>query len=391
VAFDASAPAAGYREVVPEAPNAISTWSGVAPMGAVVAGGRLLVTYIEDGRTVPRLFTLEGTPLGDIALPYEGSIWSGWVGTEADDTVFYSLSGLADPGTVYALDVRSGESRVFRAPDLPYRIDEIRTDFVRIPARDGAEIPAFVVRRAGTALDGHAPLVLYGYGFAGWNAAPYFYPLMASLVQRGAVWVVAAVRGDGGYGTDWHLAGRRRAKPTAIADYVDVSRWLVEQGFTSADRLIANGSSAGGALVAAAVVANPDLYRAMILDYPLVDVLRYDRFGNASGWVPEYGSASDPEDFAVLRGYAPLQRIAAGECYPATFLAPGENDGRTPPFHAYKLAAALERANGCQTPVLLRVSWGAGHASGADLERSLDNWADQATFLDAVLPEGSLR
>lgn len=391
VAFRATRPEDGYRVVVPEAADPISTWTGVAPVGAAVVGERLLVTYLSEGRAIPKLFSLEGEAKGQLELPYAGSLWSGWVGREHDTTVFYSLSGLADPATVYALDLDSGESELFRAPDMPYDLDDIRTDFVRVPARDGARIPAFVVRRTDTELDGTAPLVLYGYGYSGWDAAPYFYPLMASLVERGAIWVVAAVRGDGGYGTPWHLAGRRRNKPTAIADYVDVSRWLVANDYTAADRLVANGSSAGGALVAAAVTSHPDLYGAMILDYPFVDVLRYELFGTASGAVPEYGTVSDVGDFRVMRSYAPLQNLEPAACYPATFLAPGENDGRTPPLHAYKLAAALEDASACDAPVLLRISWGAGHTAGADLTRSLDNWADQAAFLDAVLPEGSLR
>ncbi|MEN8374329.1 MAG: prolyl oligopeptidase family serine peptidase [Gemmatimonadota bacterium] len=390
VAFDLERPRSGYVEVVPEAEESISTWFGFAPVGAVVTGERLLVTYAAMGRIVPRLFSLDGEPVMDVALPYEGSVWSGWVGREADGVVYYSLSGLVDPGTIYGLDLRTGESEVFEAPDLPYDLDGIATEYVRIPARDGAEVPAFVVRRKDTPLDGSAPLILYGYGFAGWNAAPYFYPLMASFVDRGGVWVVAVVRGDGGFGTAWHTAGRRRNKPTGIGDYVDVTRWLIDRGYTSADRMIANGSSAGGPLVSAAVTSNPDLYRAMILDYPLVDVLRYDRFSVASAWVAEYGTASDPADFEVLRSYSALHNLEDGRCYPATFLAPGENDGRTPPLHAYKLAAALE-TRACDAPVLLRTSWGAGHASGADLERSIANWADQLAFLDSVLPEGALR
>ena len=214
---------------------------------------------------------------------------------------------------------------------------------------------------------------------------------MAEFVNRGGVWAVSAVRGDGGYGSKWHLAGRRLNKWKGIHDYLDVSSWLVNQHYTSSDRLIANASSAGGALVAAAIVNNPNLYKAVLLDYPLIDVFRYDRFGYAKGWIPEYGSSENQDDYKVLKTYSPYHNLHDGTCYPATMLLPGENDGYTPPFHAYKFAAALQEATSCNNPVLVRVSWGAGHSSGATVQDSIENWADQLSFLSRVLTDDVLK
>lgn len=387
VAMNLSCSSSGHMdEIVPESPSAISTWFGFAPLGAVVAGGRLLVTRIEDGRSVIRIYSLQGRLQRTVTLPYEGSIWTGFIGSENQDTVYYSLSGLLDPGTVYGLNIASGRSRLFRAANLPYNLNDFVTEFVQIPADDGSHIPTFIVRRHDTQRNAQAPAVLYGYGFGGWNAAPYFYPLMAAFVNHGGIWAVPVIRGDGGYGTQWHLAGRRENKPRGISDYLEVTSWLVNHQYTSPDRMIANASSAGGALVAAAVVRKPDLYRVLLLDYPLIDVLRYDRFTYARGWIAEYGTSDNDADYPVLRSYSPYHNLVQGICYPATFIAPGENDGLTPPFHAYKFAAALQAASGCLHPFLVRVSWGAGHASGAGLQQSVENWTDQLSFLDEVLP-----
>jgi prolyl oligopeptidase len=298
-----------------------------------------------------------------------------------------------DPGTTYALDVATGRSSPARAASGEGRTDDVVTETMHVKASDGADIPVFLVRRRGVPRDGTAPAVLYGYGFSGWNASPYFYPAMAAFVRRGGLWAVPVLRGDGGYGTAWHLAGRARNKPRSIADYIDVAEALVQRHDTSKDRLVANGSSAGGPLVAAAAVKRPDLFRAVLLDYPLVDMLRYETAPLARRWVTEYGTVGDPEDLRILRSYSAYQNLVKGACYPAFFLAPGENDGIAPPWHAAKLAAALEnveRGSGCSRPVLLRVSWGAGHAAGADLETSVENWTDQMAFLSSVLPAGAL-
>jgi prolyl oligopeptidase len=208
---------------------------------------------------------------------------------------------------------------------------------------------------------------------------------MVLWLEMGGVWALPNTRGGGEYGEAWHRAGSLRNKPIAIDDYLAAAEWLVANGYTSADRLVANGSSAGGPVVGDAVLRRPELFGAAVLDFPVLDMLRYDRFTGAQAWRYEYGSPEDAEDFKVLRGYSPVHNVRAGVCYPPTLVAPGERDEIAPPFHAYKFVAALQAAQSCSKPVLLRVSWGGGHAYGADLDDSIENWSDQLAFLVKVL------
>ncbi|HUF34915.1 MAG TPA: prolyl oligopeptidase family serine peptidase [Gemmatimonadales bacterium] len=385
VAIDLRAPArARWVELIPQADATISSW-----IGATAIGDRIVVGYLEDARTEVRVFDGRGRLSYRLDLPREGSIWSGFVGSQQEPVAFYSLSGLVDPGTVYRLDVRTGESRVFQRPALGYDPDEFVTEQVFLESRDGTRLPMFLVHARGVRPGPPRPALMYGYGFGAWTAAPWFQPHMAVWLRRGGIWAVPNTRGGGEYGEEWHRAGSGLRKQNAIDDYLAAARWLIAEGWTTADLLVANGSSAGGAVVGAALVQQPDLFGAVVLDYPVLDMLRYDRFTVADRWQSEYGTVRDPAEFRALLAYSPVHNIERGVCYPPTLVSPGERDDVTPPFHAYKLVAALRDAQACDRPVHLRVSWGAGHSSGATLEDSIDTWADQLAFMYRVLGGGS--
>jgi prolyl oligopeptidase len=234
--------------------------------------------------------------------------------------------------------------------------------------------------------DGSAPVWMYGYGAFGWIPSLYFNPVTSVWIENGGIFALPSTRGGGEYGEDWHQAGSMRHKQTAIDDYIAAAEWLIRNRYTSADRLVANASSAGGVLGAAAVIQHPDLFGASILDYPVLDMMRYDHFTGGRKWSGEYGTVANSADFAALRAYDPMRNLRPGTCYPATLVSPGERDATTVPMHAYKYVAALQHAQGCDRPVLLRVSWGAGHSAGATPEESIQTWADQLAFLARVLP-----
>ncbi|HUO87312.1 MAG TPA: prolyl oligopeptidase family serine peptidase [Thermoanaerobaculia bacterium] len=381
IALDVGSPErANWRVLVPEAEETISSW-----IGATAIGERILIGYLKDARTLVRVFDEAGRLVDDLTLPREGSIWSGFAGSQDDPIAFYSLSGLVDPGTVYRLDVVTGESTVFQAPDVPYDPDDFATRQVFFTSRDGTRIPMFLVHGREVEPGSPQPVFMYGYGFGAWAAAPWFQPHMAVWLQRGGVWALPNLRGGGEYGDSWHRAGSVLGKQNAIDDYLAAAEWLIASGWTRPELLVANGSSAGGAVVGAALMQRPDLFGAGVLDYPVLDMLRYERFTGARSWRSEYGSVEDPAELRALLAYSPVHNVAEGRCYPPILVAPGERDEVTPPLHAYKFVAALQHRQACQEPVLLRVSWGAGHASGATLEDSIDTWADQLAFLDRVL------
>lgn len=381
VAIDLRSPArASWRELVPEAEETISSWVLARGLGDV-----LIVGYLRDALNLVRAFDARGRHLYDLDLPAPGSIWSGFVGRQGEPAAYYVLSGLADPGSIYRLDTGTGASRLVFRPDLAHDPEAFRTEQVFLESGDGTRIPMFLVRGPNSERPG--PVWMYGYGFGGWPAAPWFQPQIVAWLEMGGTWALPNTRGGGAYGEEWHAAGSRLRKQTAVDDYLAATEWLIEEGVTTPELMVANASSAGGAIAGAAIVQRPDLYGAAVLDYPVLDMIRYHRFTAAGGWRSEYGTAEDPEEFRALLAYSPVHNVEPGACLPATLVSPGENDQVTPPFHAYKFVAALGSAQACGKPVLLRVSWGAGHAAGADLESSIETWSDQLAFLARTLGE----
>ncbi|HEX2094781.1 MAG TPA: prolyl oligopeptidase family serine peptidase [Longimicrobiaceae bacterium] len=382
IAVDIRRPARRHwTDLIPEAEEAFDTWNP-----PIAVGGRLLVPYRREGRFVAKVFDTAGRLQYEVPFPRVGSIWSGYVGRMQDSAAFYTMSGLVDPGTVYRLDMRTGRSTVFLRSETSYNPDDYVTEQVFYTSRDGTRVPMFLVYRKGFVRDGRAPGWMYGYGALNWAAAPWFQPHLVQWLDQGGIWAEPGTRGGGEYGEAWHEAGSRHRKQNGIDDYIAAAEWLVANRYTSTDRLVAHTSSAGGPLVAAAVVQRPDLFGASILEYPALDVLRYDQFTGGRRWLGEYGTTTDPEDFKALIAYSPHHNLREGTCYPAVLATPGEKDQTAVPMHAYKFVAGLQHAQGCNRPVLLRVSWGAGHTSGATLDDSIDNWADQLAFTLRVLP-----
>ncbi len=384
VAVDARRPErAGWRELVPQAAEAIQTW--LPPVGV---GGRLIVEYRKDAKPLIKVFDLRGRPQYELKLPFLGSLWSGFAGKLQDGTAYYQLSGQTDPGRIYRLDVPTGRSTPDRADAAAGSRTETVTESVLYRGKDGMRIPMLLVYRKDLRRDGGAPVWMYGYGAFGWIPSLYFNPVTSVWIENGGIFALPSTRGGGEYGEEWHRDGAGRRKQAAIDDYIAAAEWLVRNRYTSADRVVANASSAGGVLGAAAVIQRPDLFGASVLDYPVLDMMRYDQFTGGRRWAGEYGTVADSADFAALRLYDPMRSLRPGTCYPATLVSPGELDATTVPMHAYKYVAALQHAQGCDRPVLLRVSWGAGHSAGATPEESIETWTDQLAFLARVLPRG---
>jgi prolyl oligopeptidase len=382
---DASEPAR-WTELVPQGPDAIDAW-----IGSSAVGDRLLIAYRKNAILTAKLFDRGGRFLQEVELPGLGSIWTGFSGKMGNPEALYTLQGVADPGTIYRMDVRTGGSSVFLKPSLPYETSRFVTEQVAATSRDGTRVPMYVVHRSDVPIDGQAPAWIYGYGSQSWTASPWFQPLIAQWLLAGGVWAVPNLRGGGEFGEAWHRAGTRRNKQNGIDDYLAAADWLVRHRYTSRDRLVAHTSSAGGVLVAAALVQRPGLFAAAVLEYPVIDVLRYDRFSAGSRWTDEYGVSSDSGDLAAMLQYAPLQNIHRGKCYPATLVTPGERDQTAAPMHAFKFVAALQAAQGCNRPVLLRVTWGGGHTAGATVPDAVENWTDQLRFVRATIARTKLR
>ena len=343
---------ASWKTVIAEGPHAIENVS--------LLGGRIVVEYLQDVKSRLTTFDLAGKPLGDVALPATGSL-SGFSGRDDSPLMFYAFTSPLYPTTVFAHDLASGRRTAFEAGKAPIDATHYETRQLFAKSRDGTQVPFFVTMRKDLALDGRNPTVLYGYGGFAVTNVPGYRPDVPAWLELGGVWVSASLRGGAEYGEAWHRAGMLEKKQNVFDDFIAVAEELVRQRYTSPAKLAISGGSNGGLLVAAAMQQRPDLFSAVLPAVGVLDMLRYDNFTGGKAWVTEYGSASDPRQFPFIYRYSPLHNLARGTCYPATLVTTADHDDRVVPSHSFKYTAALQTAQGCDKPVLIRVETGGSH------------------------------
>jgi prolyl oligopeptidase len=352
-------------------------------------GGKLAALYLKDASSRVRVFSRAGKLEREIKLPGLGTVTE-LHGRHQGRELFFGFTSFLTPTLVMRHDLGAG--RGWRRGDLrspvvwqklasPIDPDAFSVEQVRYPSRDGTLIPMFLVARKGLVRDGRAPALLYGYGGFNVNLTPGFVAGIGPFVERGGVYAVANLRGGGEYGETWHSAGVLGNKQTVFDDFIAAAEFLIRERITSRDRLAITGRSNGGLLVAAVLTQRPDLFRAAICGVPLTDMVRYHRFRIARLWIPEYGSAEDPEQFKFLYAYSPYHHVRDGVAYPATLVFTAESDTRVDPLHARKFAARLQAAQSGPGPILLRMEGQAGHGAGKPLGKLIEQQADEMAFL----------
>ena len=244
---------------------------------------------------------------------------------------------------------------------------------------DGTPVHVFVLSGSGSP-DTPQPAVLYGYGGFNVSLTPAYTAQALAWVAAGGVWAVANLRGGSEHGEDWHRAGMRERKQNVFDDFAAAGEHLVAQGWTTHDQLAVMGGSNGGLLVGATLTQRPDLAAAVVCSAPLLDMVRYERFGLGRTWNDEYGTAEDPVELGWLLGYSPYHAVREGTAYPAVLVTTFESDTRVDPLHGRKLAAALQHATASRAPVLLRRETSVGHGARA-VSRTVGLAADQLAFL----------
>lgn len=375
VAVDLSAPDA-LLPIVPEGPHAIE--------GCVAAGGQLVVTYLVDAANELRVFALDGRDLGQIEVPPLGSIGA-FPGDIDVPEAFFSYTSTTTPTEVWRWDARTGKAERSWSPAVPFAPDEYVTERSFYASRDGTRIPLYVSHRKDVPLAPDTPCILYGYG--GFNVAvkPGFSPGVLAWLEMGGTWAVANLRGGSEYGREWHEAGTKARKQNVFDDFVAAAEHLLAQGWTSTPKLAIHGRSNGGLLVGACLTQRPDLFGAAIPGVGVLDMLRYHRFTIGWAWASDYGRADDPMAFPYLRAYSPLHNLRVGACYPPTLVTTGQHDDRVVPAHSFKFAAALQAAQGCANPCLIRVETRGGHGAGKPTALQIEELADQWAFLVRAL------
>ncbi len=380
VAIDLARPAQSHwRDVVAE--------SELPIQGVSLVGEQLIVHYMQDARSRVDLFALDGTPQGELALPGIGKV-SGFSGSPESAETFYQFESFDNPGTIYRYRPAAGEVARFHQKSTGLDTSELQTRQVFYESKDSTRVPMFIVHRSGIALDGRNPTMLYGYGGFRQSMQPGWDLRLLGWLDLGGVLAIANLRGGGEYGADWHLAGTRERKQNTFDDFIAAAEWLISEQWTSPDKLAIYGRSNGGLLVGAVQLQRPELFAAAGPAVGVLDMLRYHTpSANARAWAGDFGLSENEADFRAQLAYSPVHNVRAGTCYPATIIHTGKFDDRVVPWHSYKFAAALQHAQGCDRPVLLRTETRAGHASGGSKPRHLliDEFAElYAFFADAL-------
>jgi prolyl oligopeptidase len=374
----ASAPArANWREIIPE--------SDAVLRGAAVVNGMLLAQYEKSVSSQLKLFTTGGHLLGDVRLPQIGSV-TGISGKWNREEVFFGFQSFTVPDSVYQVDLPSHDTSLWGKVDA-VGVDPANYEVKQVwfNSKDGTRVPMFVFYKKGLELNGKNPTLLTGYGGFNVSLTPDFRGDRFIWLEHGGVFAVANLRGGAEFGEQWHRAGMLDQKQNVFDDFIAAAEFLIAQKYTDRDHLAIRGGSNGGLLMGAALTQRPDLFRAVVCQVPLLDMLRYQNFQIAKLWVPEYGSSDDPKQFAWLYAYSPYHHVKPGVQYPAILFMTADTDTRVDPMHAKKMAALMQAdaANGRsrERPILLRVDTKAGHGAGKPISKLIDDLVDIYSFL----------
>ncbi|HZN04306.1 MAG TPA: prolyl oligopeptidase family serine peptidase [Candidatus Polarisedimenticolia bacterium] len=367
---------AKWRTIVPEAAEAMQ--------GADMAGDTFLVSYLKDATSLVRQFKIDGTAVRDVALPGIGSAY-GFGGKRTSKEVTYAYVSFNSPPTVYRYDLAGGNSSLWKQPKVAFNPDDFVVKQVFYESKDKTKVPMFLVHRRDLKLDGNRPTLLYGYGGFKISMTPSFSPARLAWLEMGGVFAMPNLRGGGEYGEAWHKAGTKAQKQNVFDDFIAAAEWLVKNGYTKPSRLAISGGSNGGLLVGACVTQRPDLFGATLPAVGVMDMLRFDQFTAGRYWVDDYGSASDPATFPALLAYSPYHNIKAGTKYPPTLVTTADTDDRVIPAHSFKFAAAMQKAQGGDAPILIRIETSAGHGGGKPTSKQIEEATDQYAFLVRTL------
>jgi prolyl oligopeptidase len=365
-----------WKEIIPQSDAVLQNLS--------VFGEKLFAQYAKNASSQLKLFDMQGKMLGDIALPAIGTA-AGIGGRWDRSQVFFGFQSFTIPASVYEVNVDTLQSSRWERVHAPLDPADYQVKQVWFTSKDGTKVPMFLFHKKGITLDGKNPTLLTGYGGFNISLTPSFAAGRFLWLEHGGVFAVANLRGGGELGEDWHRAGMLDKKQNVFDDFIAAAEFLISDNITDKDHLAIQGGSNGGLLVGAAFTQRPDLFRAVVCQVPLLDMLRYQGFQIAKLWIPEYGSADDAKQFEWLYAYSPYHHVKAGTEYPAILFMTADTDKRVDPMHAKKMAALMqaEAANGSShdRPILLRIESKAGHGAGKPVTKQIEEGVDVYSFL----------
>ncbi|MCD4708529.1 MAG: prolyl oligopeptidase family serine peptidase [Candidatus Sabulitectum sp.] len=366
-----------WQTIIPESDCVLQSVS-------LVNQNTLALVYSEDAVSRVQLNTVTGEFIKNIELPCPGST-SGFRGELDCSLAFYSFSSFLHPGEIYMYNFDTGEAELYWEPETGMDLDQFQSKQVFYESNDGTRIPMFLVYPRDITLDGSNPVLLSGYGGFGVSMTPSFNAVNLVWAEMGGIFALPCLRGGGEYGEEWHLAGIREKRDNVFNDFISAAEYLIQEGYTSCEKLAVIGGSNGGTLVGACLNRRPDLFGAALPAVGVMDLLRFHLSTVAWLWIPEYGDPESEKDFEFLYRFSPYHNIEDGTEYPAVMVTTADHDDRVVPWHSFKYGARLQAAQAGSAPVLINILESAGHGGGAGLSRYLSRRADEYAFLGRAL------
>lgn len=361
-----------WVEIIPEKESLLQSVSS--------GGGKLFANYLEKATSHVYVMNYDGSDQKEITLPGTGSA-GGFGGDMDDEFLFYSFSSYVIPPSIFKYTIESGASELFYETELKFDPSAFEEKQVSYKSKDGTDITMFIIHKKGLEMTGINPVYLYAYGGFNISLTPRFSSSYVLFVEQGGVIAIPNLRGGGEYGEAWHKAGMLEKKQNVFDDFIAAAEYLIENKYTNSDKLAIAGGSNGGLLVGACMAQRPDLYAVALPAVGVMDMLRFHKFTVGWGWVPEYGSSDDPEQYKFLKAYSPYHNLKDGVNYPATMVTTADHDDRVVPAHSFKFAARLQQAHEGDNPVLIRIDKEAGHGAGKPTSKILDEIADIWSFV----------
>lgn len=360
------------KEIIPEKGNVIR--------GISMCYDKFVVSYMKDAHAVLEVYNYKGSLQYEIDLPALGSV-EGFTGKKGDSLAFYTFTSFTYPSVVYKYDFLQKKSEVYTKTviDMDFEGYETKQEFYE--SKDGTKIPLFIIHKKGIVLDGNNPTLLYGYGGFNVSQTPGFRISRMIWLENGGVYAVANLRGGGEYGEKWHEAGTKLKKQNVFDDFIAAAEYLINNGYTNSGKLAIQGGSNGGLLVGACINQRPDLFRVALPAVGVMDMLRFQKFTIGGGWVSDYGSSDNEEEFKYIYKYSPLHNISDKTEYPAVMVTTADHDDRVVPAHSFKYIATLQKKYKGANPVLIRVDVMAGHGAGKPTEKIIDEAVDIYSFI----------
>ncbi|NEO98299.1 MAG: S9 family peptidase [Symploca sp. SIO2E9] len=365
-----------WQEVIPQTAETLQAVG--------VLNNQFIVDYLKDAQSSIKIFNLDGSFVREVELPGIASA-GGFDGKRYDTETFYSFTSFTTPTRIYRYNMVSGESQIFRQPQVDFNPNDYETKQVFYSSKDGTQVPMFITHKKGLKLDGNNPTYLYGYGGFNISLTPSFSISSLVWMEMGGVLAVPNLRGGGEYGEEWHQAGTKLNKQNVFDDFIAAAEWLIASSYTTPEKLAIGGGSNGGLLVAACISQRPDLFGAALPAVGVIDMLRFHKFTIGWAWCSDYGSPDNPEEFKALYAYSPLHNLKADITYPATMITTADHDDRVVPAHSFKFAASLQAAHAGEKPVLIRIETKAGHGAGKPTTKIIEEVSDRWAFLVRAL------